>query len=84
MKKHYYTQVDEFLCDDDFIRYVLDPDTSMVSRWETYITAPYRAHHAFLTACDILMHLDDSSLLSSEETARLKERIFLSLGKKSR
>jgi len=71
------------LCDDDFISYVLDRDTSTVSRWEAYIIAPYRAHHAFLTACDILMHLDDCSLLSSEEAGRLKERIFLSLRKKS-
>lgn len=81
MKQRLYTQVNDFLHDDDFIRYVLDRDTSMAQRWEAYLTARPAARHAFLTACDVLMHLDDCSLLTAEETGQLKKRIFLSLGK---
>lgn len=81
MKRQLYTQVNEFLRDDDFIRYVLDSDASTVRRWEVYLSAEPVVRHAFLTACDVLMHLDDSKYLSEEETGRLKKRIFLSLGK---
>ena len=79
MKRDIYTTVEQFLRDDDFIRYVMDcvPDTE--SYWATYLSAAPRVRSAYLKAYDILLHLDDCDLLTPEQTQALKQRIFRSL-----
>ncbi len=79
MKQTTYTKVDDFLRDDDFIRYVLDACTEKASYWESYLNAAPQIRTAYLQAYHILTHLDHCDLLSSEEIARLKERIMCSV-----
>jgi hypothetical protein len=79
MNRTIYTKVEQFLRDDDFIRYVMDSMPDSESYWATYLTAAPRIRAAYLKAYDILRHLDDCEDLSPEEVARLKRRVFLSL-----
>lgn len=76
MKRTIHTTVDDFLRDDDFIRYVMDASPDSDSRWASYLSATPRIRAAYLKAYDILNHLDDCSLLSAEEIACLKERVM--------
>jgi len=79
LKQTTYTKVDEFLRDDDFIRYVLDACTEKAAYWESYLNAAPNIRTAYLKAYHILNHLDNCDLLSKEEIARLKERIIHSV-----
>ena len=79
MKRSIYTTVEQFLRDDDFIRYVLDCTPDRDSYWATYLTAAPPVRSAYLKAYDILLHLDECDLLTPEETECLKRRIFHSL-----
>lgn len=79
MKQTIYTKVNDFLRDDDFIRYVLDACTDKESYWASYLNAAPKIRSAYLKAYHILTHLDDCDLLSPEEVACLKERINHSL-----
>ena len=76
MKRTDYTTVEDFLRDDDFIRYVMDacPDNS--SCWASYLQASPQIRSAYLKAYDILTHLDDCDALSPEQVERLKQRIM--------
>jgi hypothetical protein len=75
LKQAIYTKVDDFLRDDDFIRYVVDACTENESYWTSYLKAAPQIRMAYEKACYILNHLDDDQLLSPEETERLKLRI---------
>ena len=66
MKRAIYTKVEQFLRDDDFIRYA-------------YLSAAPPIRSAYLKAYDILLHLDECDLLTPEQTERLKQRIFNTL-----
>lgn len=79
VKREIYTTVEQFLRDDDFIRYVMDCVPDRESYWTTYLSAAPQIRAAYLKACDILQHLDDCDLLTPEETEALKQRIFQSL-----
>ena len=79
MKRTIYTKVEQFLRDDDFIRYVMDSTTDGESHWASYLSAAPPIRAAYLKAYDILLHLDDCDQLPPEEVARLKQRVFLSL-----
>jgi len=76
MKRIIYTKVDEFLRDDDFIRYVMDACTDHDSYWASYMHAAPQIRSAYLKAYDILTHLDDCNLLSPEQVAHLRQRIM--------
>ena len=76
MKRIFYTKVREFLLDDDFIRYAMDACPDKDSYWASYMTAAPQIRSAYLKAYDILTHLDDCTLLSSEEAAALKRRVM--------
>ena len=76
MKRTIYTTVDDFLRDDDFIRYALDACPDKDSYWASYLTAAPHIRSAYLRAYDILTHLDDCELLSAEEVERLRQRIM--------
>ena len=76
MKRTIYTRVDDFLRDDDFIRYALDACTDKESYWTSYLTAAPQIRSAYLKAYDILTHLDDCDALSPEEVDCLKKRIM--------
>ena len=75
MKQAIYTRVDDFLRDDDFIRYVIDACTENESYWTSYLKAAPQVRMAYEKACYILNHLDDHDLLSPDEAERLKLRI---------
>ena len=79
MKRVIYTNVEQFLCDDDFIRYALDCTPDRNSDWATYLSAAPPIRSAYLKAYDILTHLDDCDYLTPEQTEQLKRRIFQSL-----
>ena len=79
MKRAIYTQVEQFLRDDDFIRYALDSVPDKESYWASYLSAAPPVRSASLKAYDILIHLDDCQLLTPEQAQILKERIFRSL-----
>ncbi len=79
MKRTIYTKVDDFLLDDDFIRYALDACPDKESQWASYLNASPNIRSAYLKAYHILTHLDDCELLTPEQAARLKQRIFHSL-----
>ena len=79
MKRTIYTKVEQFLCDDDFIRYVMDCVPDKESYWTSYLSAAPQIRSAYLKAYDILMHLDDCDLLTPEQTESLKRRVFHSL-----
>lgn len=76
MKRAIYTKVEQFLRDDDFIRYVMDCTTDNNSYWASYLSAAPQIRAAYLKAYDILTHLDDCDLLSPEQVACLKQRIM--------
>ena len=79
MKRCIYTKVDDFLLDDDFIRYAMDACSDKDSYWASYLSASPQIRSAYLKAYDILMHLDDCPQLTPEQTERLKQRVFLTL-----
>ena len=59
VKRTIYTKVEQFLRDDEFIRYVMDCEPDKESYWASYLTAVPEIRTAYLKAYDILMHLDD-------------------------
>lgn len=71
--------VDDFLCNDDFIRYTLDCEPDQCGRWAQYLNASPAIRDAFLKATDILLHLDECSSLTKEQVMQLKRRITRSL-----
>ncbi len=79
MKHIQYTTVDQFLRDEDFIRYVLDSCPDRESRWVAYLSAAPQIRAVYLKAYDILTHLDDCDLLTPEQAQELKQRIFHTL-----
>ena len=79
MKRTIYTTVEQFLRDDDFIRYVMDCAPDKESYWTSYLSAAPQIRSAYLKAYDILMHLNDCDLLPPEEAESLKLRVFNSL-----
>ena len=79
MKRVIYTKVEQFLRDDDFIRYVLDSTPDKDSYWVSYLSAAPQIRAVYQKAYDILLHLDDCELLTPEQTQVLKQRIFRSL-----
>ena len=78
LKQTIYTKVDDFLRDDDFIRYVIDSCSEKESYWTSYLQVAPQIRSAYMKACYILNHLDDCDLLSPEEAERLKLRIMQS------
>ena len=79
MKRSIYTTVEQFLRDDDFIRYVLDSAPEKESFWASYLSAAPQIRAAYQKAYDILMHIDDCDQLTPEQARLLKQRIFHSL-----
>lgn len=77
MKQTYYTTVDDFLLDDDFIRYAMDACPDKESYWTSYLTASPQIRRAYLKAYHILNHLHDCDhLLTPGEVAILKRRVL--------
>lgn len=77
---NYYHRIEDFLRDDDFIRYVIEGNTEHESRWEWYASNSCSSiRSAFTKAVHILQNLDNCNLLSEEEISLLKSRIFNTL-----
>lgn len=81
MKKRmmYYNKVEDFLLDDDFIRYTFDKTAEGECRWADYLVVSHPAHSTFLRATNILLHLDECKLLTEAQVRRLRQRISRSL-----
>ena len=79
VKRDIYTKVEQFLRDDDFIRYVMDCSPEDDSYWASYLSAAPHVRSAYLKAYDILVHLDDCQLLTPEQAEALKKRVFKTL-----
>ncbi len=79
VKRDIYTRVEQFLLDDDFIRYVMDCLPDKDSYWASYLSAAPKIRTAYLKAYEILMHLDDCDYLTPEQAEKLKQRIFLTV-----
>ena len=79
MKREIYTKVEQFLRDDDFIRYVMDCVPDEESYWASYLSAAPQVRSAYLKAYDILVHLDECELLTPQQAEALKKRIFNTL-----
>lgn len=79
MERTIYTKVEQFLSDDDFIRYVMDCVPDKESYWATYLSAAPQVRSAYLKAYDILLHLDDCDLLTHDQAQCLKQRVFNTL-----
>lgn len=79
LKRAVYTRVEQFLCDDDFIRYVLDNTPDREAYWHSYLSENPQIRNAFQKAYDILLHLDDCNLLTPEQAQALKQRVFNTL-----
>lgn len=79
-KRSHYYRVEDFLRDDNFIRFVLEDNAEGVGPWTDYANNPCQAVRcAFHKAVHILQNLDDCSLLSDEEVKALKLRILRTL-----
>jgi hypothetical protein len=76
VKRTVYTKVDDFLLDDDFIRYAMDACPDRESYWTSYLTAAPQIRRAYLKAYDILTHLHDCETLSPSEVKQLKSRVM--------
>ena len=76
VKREIYTRVEQFLRDDDFIRYALDSVPDRECYGLSYLTAAPPIRAAYLKAYDILTHLDDCEQLTPDEVATLKQRIM--------
>jgi hypothetical protein len=75
----HYTKVEDFLLDDDFIRYTFDHICESANVWTEYQYSNHPAHSAFLRATNILQHVDDNTYLSEAQSRRLKQRIYRSV-----
>jgi len=78
-KRMLYSKVEDFLLDDDFIRYTFDATAEGERRWADYLVVTHPAHSTFLRATNILLHLDECKLLTESQVRRLKQRISRSL-----
>lgn len=78
-KRTLYTKVEEFLLDDDFIRYTFDNVCESANVWAAYQTSTHPAHAAYLRATNILQHVDDTPFLSEAQIHCLKQRIYRSI-----
>lgn len=77
---NHYNRIEDFLRDDDFIRYIMEGNTEHSGRWEWYASNPCSSiRSTFMKAVHILQNLDDCNLLSEEEISILKNRIFKTL-----
>ena len=78
-KRMLYSKVEDFLLDDDFIRYTFDATAEGERLWADYLVVTHPAHSTFLRATNILLHLDECKLLTESQVRRLKQRISRSL-----
>lgn len=75
-----YNKVEDYLRDDDFIRYALDGCSEYEQHWEECGRSKIDSiSTAFNKAIHILQNLDNCTLLNDEEIAILKSRIFKTL-----
>lgn len=80
MRKTIYYKVDDYLRDDDFIRYAIDGCSENDQHWtECAENQCQTIRNAFNKALHILQNLDNCTSLSEEEIEVLKSRIFRTL-----
>ncbi len=70
-----YKSIADFLKDTYFIKSILDENSEYTKYWENYIKSHVEVLAIFNQAKEILLHIDDSSVISEEERRILKQRI---------
>ena len=73
-----YSKVEDFLKDDDFIKYVLDDAPETASRWSKLLKEHAELLEVFEEAGKILM-ASEEEVITSIEKWELKQRIFTTL-----
>lgn len=75
-----YNKVEDFLKDDDFIRYVLDAAPETALYWERLLQGHAELLKVFKEAESVLLGSgDNTEVMSSMEESELKQRIFTTL-----
>ena len=75
-----YSKVEDFLMDDDFIKYVLDMSPESASRWESLLWRQSELFGIFEEAKSILLAPADIGIdMTQIENEGLKRRIFTTL-----
>ena len=75
-----YNKVEDFLKDDDFIRYVLDAAPENTSVWEEFLRGHAELLEVFEEAKEILLASEDvTDTMSLSDKRELKQRIFTTL-----
>lgn len=75
-----YNRVEDYLSDDDFIRYAIDGCSDNEQHWiDCGNSQSVSVSMAFKKAFHIIQNLDNCTLLSEEEIRILKNRIFKTL-----
>ena len=78
--KKVYKRVEDFLKDDDFIRYVPDAAPEIPSCWKKFLEEHTELLKVFEEARSVLLASEETTeLLSLPEKEELKQRIFMTL-----
>ncbi|MCD7926723.1 hypothetical protein [Bacteroidaceae bacterium] len=78
--KKVYNRVEDFLKDDDFIKYVLDAAPETASHWEELLEEHTEQLKVFEEAKMVLLASENMEyMMSPSEQGELKQRIFATL-----
>lgn len=78
--KKVYSKVEDFLKDDDFIKYVLDDAPEMAFYWDKLLKEHAELLKVFEEAKDALLASDETAeVMTLSEERKLKQRIFTTL-----
>lgn len=78
--KKVYSKVEDFLKDDDFIKYVLDDAPEMAFHWDKLLKGHAELLKVFEEAKNVLLVSDNMKQAMLEyEKSELKQRIFTTL-----
>ena len=72
-----YSKVEDFLKDDDFIKFVLDAAPETASRWSKFLGEHAELLEVFEEAKKVLLASEE--VITSLEKCELKQRIFITL-----
>ncbi|RHC25866.1 hypothetical protein DW857_01725 [Phocaeicola vulgatus] len=78
--KKMYSKVEDFLKDDDFIKYVLDDAPEMAFHWDKLLKEHAELLKVFEEAKNVLLVSDETmEVMTLSEERKLKHRIFTTL-----
>lgn len=78
--KKVYSKVEDFLKDDEFIKYVLDAAPELASRWSELLKGHAELLKVFREARSVILDLEEiEEGMTLMEKRKLKQRIFTTL-----